>query len=72
MTYAKIRLPKTDVATEAFAVLAKEFRLVGVREQGEILYQLPTSALDRLDQMAVPYEVLDSNLAYPVGPMGVH
>lgn len=71
MNYAKIRLPKSDAADEAFFKLIRTYRLVGVREEGEVLYQVPMEALNLLEQMAVPYDLLESNLAEPVGPTGV-
>lgn len=68
MNYAKIRLPKSEAAAAAFLEIARQYRLVGVREQGEILYQVPTEALSTLDRLGVPYDLLDTDLAAPVRP----
>jgi hypothetical protein len=72
MNYTKVRLPKTDQGAQAFAELAKQNRVVGVRENGEIVYQIPTCAVEKLDELSVPYEVLASGLLSPARPTQVH
>ena len=68
MSYAKIRLSKSATSAAAFVVLAKQYRVVGIREQGEVLYQVPTEALSALDRLGVNYDLVDGDLAEPVRP----
>ena len=72
MAFTKIRLPKSDAGARAFAELAKENRVVGIREHGEVVYQVPDSALDKLNEMSVPYEVVAAGLSNLAGPTEVH
>lgn len=58
MEYAKIRLPKTVHGSQAFAALAKQHRIIGIREQGEVVYAVPKSAIELLDALGLPYESL--------------
>ena len=71
MAYAKIRLAKSEIASRAFAQVVREYRLVGIRENGEVLYMLPELALTILDDMSAPYELLESNLESPKKPAEV-
>jgi hypothetical protein len=70
MKYTKIRLPETDDGARAFAELARKYRVVGVREEGGIVYQVPADAVATLDDLSLPYEVLAVELATPMGPAG--
>ena len=70
MQYTKIRLPDTDEGALAFAELAKKYRVVGVREEGRVVYHVPDEALELLDDLSLPYDVLAAELAAPVGPSG--
>lgn len=70
MNYTKIRLPDNEDGSRAFAELARRFRVVGVRESGEVVYQVPEEAIAALDESSLPYEVLEVELAAPAGPAG--
>lgn len=58
MHYTRIRLPKSELGSRAFAALAKQHRVKGISEQGEVVYEVPSSALDLLKALGVPYETL--------------
>jgi len=58
MEYTKIRLPKTHLGSQSFFELARRHRVVGLREHGEVVYEVPATALELLDAMQLPYEVI--------------
>ena len=58
LEYTKIRLPKTELGSRAFAALAKQHRVRGIREQAEVVYEVPYSALELLVSLGLPYETL--------------
>ena len=58
MEYTKIRLPKNHSGSQAFFELARRHRVVGLREHGEIVYEVPATASELLDAMQLPYEVI--------------
>ena len=65
MDFTKIRLPKTELGDRSFMELIRRHRVVSSRGQGEILYQVPTPALELLDSLKLPYEVVEGALATP-------
>ena len=58
MDYTKIRLPQTHQGSQSFFELVRRHRVVGLRENGEIVYEVPATALELLDAMQLPYEVI--------------
>ena len=58
MPDTRIRLPKTELGSRAFAVLAKQHRVKGIRECGEVVYEVPHSAVEMLEALGLPYETL--------------
>ena len=58
MEYTKIRLPKTHLGSQSFFELARRHHVVGLREHGEVVYEVPATALELLDAMRLPYEVI--------------
>lgn len=58
MEYTEIRLPKTQLGSQSFFELARRHRVVGLREHGEVVYEVPATALELLDAMRLPYEVI--------------
>jgi hypothetical protein len=61
----------SDLGAQGLVELARENRVVGICENGEVVYQVPASSLEKLDQMSIPYEILASGLSSPVGPTGM-
>ncbi|WP_425395945.1 hypothetical protein [Aeoliella sp.] len=67
MIYSKVRLPQTEAAAAAFEKVARQYCLVAAREPNEVLYLIPSEALE---QLGVTYDLVEANLPAPLSPDG--
>ncbi|MBI3469030.1 MAG: hypothetical protein HY000_39000 [Planctomycetes bacterium] len=70
MAFTKIRLPKTEQGARSFMELVRRHRVVASRGHGEIVYEVPTTALEVLAALKLPYEVVEDSLAAAQGRSG--
>lgn len=70
LNYSKVRLPPTEATAAAFEEVARQYCLVAAREQGEVLYLIPSEALQELVRRGVSYELVEADLPAPSSPDG--
>jgi hypothetical protein len=58
MENTTIRLPKTEPGSQAFLELVRRHHVRSAPRHGEILYEVPTTALELLDTLRLPYEIV--------------